>query len=298
MGMIFGPAGNSDSFYVQGYKSSVDAPGWLRAMGLGAYEYQCVRGVNIGEATAAAIGEAAARHNVALSIHAPYYINLASENPEHVVKSKRHLLQSVRAARWMGATRVVFHPGSAGRDRKAALDRAIKVLAEVVDEARSEELDDIFICPETLGKYSYLGLLDEVLAMCSVDERMFPAIDFGHIHAITRGSLTTKEAYAAVLDRCVEVLGEKRVRKIHIHFSPIEFTAAGERRHRTLRDEGFGPDFVPLAGLIIERGYSPILICESNGTQAEDARHYQEIYQRLRKAQSPNNYFLFPAISV
>ncbi|MFZ5897882.1 MAG: TIM barrel protein [Bacillota bacterium] len=281
MGMVFGPAGNSDLFYEQGYKSSVDAPGWLRAMGLGAYEYQCVRGVNVSEATAVAIGEAAARHNIALSIHAPYYINLASENPEQVVKSKRHLLSSVRAARWMGATRVVFHPGSVGSDRQAALERAIGVLAEVVDEVRAEGLDDIFICPETLGKYSYLGLLDEVLALCSVDERMFPAIDFGHIHAITQGSLTTKEAYAAVLDRCVEVLGEERVRRIHIHFSPIEFTAAGERRHRTLKDEGFGPDFSPLAELIIERGYSPVLICESNGTQAEDARRFQEIFESI-----------------
>ncbi len=279
--MLFGPAGNSASFYDQGYKSSVDAPRWIRELGLGAYEYQCVRGVHIGKRTAAKLGEEAVRHRIALSIHAPYYINLAGTDPGLLEKTKKHLLNSLRAARWMGAARVVFHPGSAGKDREAALERAKKVLTEIMERAAEENLDDIVLAPETLGKYSYLGLLDEVLELCKLSPDMIPTIDFGHIHAITQGSLNDRSAYAAVLDRVEEVIGIERARRLHIHFSPVEFTAAGERKHWSIKD-GYGPDFRPLAEELAERGYEFILICESNGTQAEDALTYQRIYREVR----------------
>lgn len=276
MGILFGPGGNSQSFY-EAHKSSLDAPQWIRKQGLGAYEYQCVRGVNIGEAMAVKLGEEAVRNGIALSIHAPYYINFATSDPALLVKTKKHLLNSLRAARWMGATRVVFHPGAAGPDRVAALERAKEGVAQVIDQAADENLDDIVLAPETLGKMSYLGLLDEVLELCTLSPTMLPTIDFGHIHAITQGSLTDRQAYAAVLDRVMERLGEERARRMHMHFSPVEFTAAGERKHWSIKD-GYGPDFWPLAEELAERGYAPILICESKGTQAEDALTYQQTY--------------------
>lgn len=281
MKAFFGPGGNSASFYAAGYKSSVDAPEWLRGLGLRAYEYQCVRGVNIGEQTARRLGEKASAHSIVLSIHAPYYINLASEDPNRIAKSKHHLLKSLRAARWMGATRVVFHLGSARNDRKQALARARTALAETLAEAAREGLDDILLAPETLGRYSLLGLLDEILELCRLGPSLIPCIDFGHLHAITNGALLDRAAYATVLDRVGNVLGEEVLRTLHIHFSPVEFNAKGERRHRTLSETGYGPEFTPLAELIVERGLTPTVICESNGTQAEDACAYRDIYHRL-----------------
>lgn len=280
MSIRFGAAGNAASFYEQGYKSSVDAPGWLRRLGLSAYEYQCVRGVHIGESTARVIGREAKAHDVALSIHAPYYINFGSERPEQIAKSKVHLLKSLQAAQWMGATRVVFHAGSAGKDRVGALARAKEALTEVLAEAASLGQKDIFICPETLGKPSGLGLLEEVLSLCTLDQQMMPTIDFGHLHAISQGKMTNRVAFGEVLDRVAAVIGDDRTHRLHIHFSPIEFTAAGERRHRSLKDEGFGPDFAPLAEEIVARGMAPVIICESNGTQAEDALTFQDIYNK------------------
>lgn len=282
----FGPAGNAKSFYEEGYKSSLDAPAWLRKAGLGAYEYQCVRGVNIGEKAARALGEKAAENDVALSIHAPYYINLASEDPEQVNKSKNHLLKALRAARWMGATRVVFHAGSVRGDRKEALKRARKALAQTLDEAAREGLGDILLAPETLGRYSYLGLLEEILDLCRVGPNLIPCVDFGHLHAITHGHFTDRAAYALVLDLVGEVLGEEVLRRLHIHFSPVEFGEKGERRHRTLAEAGYGPEFAPLAALLVERELTPIVICESNGTQAEDACVYREIYMKVKNSES------------
>lgn len=275
----FGPAGNPDSFYAAGFKSSLDMPGWLAQMGLNAYEYQCVRGVHIKEETARKLGEAAAKHGIALSIHGPYYISLATTDDSIREKTKKHFLDSLRAAQWMGAGVVVFHPsGSSGKDRAATLKRAGGYLVELLKIAEAEGLGDIKVAPETMGKPAQLGNLEEVLELCGLNSKIVPAIDFGHLHAAGSGALVSEEKFAEVLDRIEAVLGNEYVKNLHIHFSPIEYTRAGERKHRTTLDEGYGPNFTFLARQIKQREMSPTVICESSGRQAEDALVYRRIY--------------------
>nr|WP_027365446.1 TIM barrel protein [Desulfotruncus alcoholivorax] len=282
MQVRFGPAGNSDSFYAAGFKSSLDMPGWLAQMGLNAYEYQCVRGVHIKEETARKLGEAASRHGLALSIHGPYYISLATTDEGIKEKTKKHFLDSIRAARWMGAGVVVFHPGgSSGKDRAGNLKRAGDYLVELLKIAEAEGLGEVKVAPETMGKPSQLGNLEEVLELCTLNDKIIPAIDFGHLHAAGAGALGTEEKFAEVLDRIEEVLGKQSVKNLHIHFSPIEYTKAGERKHRTTLDDGYGPDFTFLARQIKKRGMSPTVICESSGRQAEDALVYRKIYEKV-----------------
>ncbi len=280
MNVRFGPAGNPDSFYREGYKTSLDMPRWLRDRGLNAYEYQCSRGVNIGEDTARRLGELAADNGIYLSIHAPYYINLAAAEPAAREKTRKYLVDSMLAARWMGAEVVVFHPGSAKEDRAAAMNRAKDLLWELIRQAGDQGLGDIYLAPETMGKRSLLGSLEEVLDLCSLDERIIPAIDFGHLHAAGGGQFDSKEAFAGVLDRVEAALGGDRPKRLHIHFSPVEFTVSGEKRHRTTRDKGYGPDFSCLAPLLAERRLEFTLICESDGLQAEDALYYRSIYEK------------------
>ncbi len=280
MRIRFGPAGNSDSFYKAGHKSSLDMPRWLREMGLNAYEYQCVRGVHIKEDTARKLGEEARKNDVALSIHAPYYINLASTDPGIIEKTRKHFMDSLRVARWMDARPVVFHPGGrGGKNRAEALKIARRRLAELLDIAESEGLGDIPVAPETMGKASQLGNLDEVLELCETGNNVVPAIDFGHLHAAGAGALVSEEHFAAILDRVEDALGPGALKKLHIHFSPVEFTAAGERRHRTMVEEGYGPDFTQLARQIVKREMTPTIICESSGRQAEDALIFKRIFQ-------------------
>ncbi len=281
----FGPGGNADSFYAEGRKSSLDAPVWLQAKGLNAYEYQCGRGVRIGEKTARQLGENARDAGVSLSLHAPYYINIASEDPEQVAKSKTHILKSMRAAAWLGASPVVFHSGSARGDRQKALLRAQVVLEEVLNDAAQEGLGNITLAPETLGRFGYLGLLPEVVALCQVAPQIVPCVDFGHIHALSKGSLVDTKAYAEVLDTVGEALGENAVKNLHIHFSPVEYDDKGEKRHLTLSEDNNGPNFEPLATLIVERNLTPTIICESRGTQVEDALVYKNVYLHLSQQQ-------------
>ncbi|MEW6696768.1 MAG: TIM barrel protein [Bacillota bacterium] len=284
MSAKFGSAGAPDAFYAQGFKSSLDMPAWLAEMGLTAYEYQCSRGVKIKEEMARQLGERARQHGVALSIHAPYYINLSTEEPDQKLKTKGYILDSLRAARWMGATTVVFHPGGGpGTDRRGTFERAKILFKEILRDAAEEGLEDILLAPETMGKINQIGSLDEILELCTLGEQVVPCVDFGHLNAVNQGSLKTKEDYARVLDRIADTLGKEVLTHLHAHFSPIEFTKAGEKKHWTLKESHlYGPDFTPLAELIWERAMQPVIICESAGTQAEDALVFKQIYENLK----------------
>ena len=281
MSAKFGPAGNAESFP---YKSSVDAPHWLSGLGLDAYEYQCGKGVKVGEETARKLGAAAAEHGVALSLHAPYFINLANPDPESLKKTTGYIIAACRAADWMGAARVVIHSGALmKRTRREAQDIALKSLREIVSAVDGEGLGHITLCPETMGKINQLGDLDEVLELCTVDERLIPCIDFGHLYARSLGAEDGAEAFARMLDRVEAALGPDRAARFHSHFSRIEFTLkGGEKCHRTFADHGgYGPDWPPLAAEVARRGWSPTFICESAGTQAEDALEMKRVYQEF-----------------
>lgn len=281
---LFGCGGNSDSFYAAGFKSSLNACEYLYGMGLSAYEYECTHGVRLSNAFCASLGKTARDFAISLSIHAPYYINLASEDETIRQKSILHILKTLHAAEQMGAERVVFHPGTPGNlQREQAMERAAELLEEIVHQAQREHLlNGVLLCPETMGKPGQLGTLGEILRLCEVADCVRPAVDFAHIHALTGGRLTSSREFERLLLKIAGRLGEEAVRLLHIHFSPIEFGRQGEVRHRTLLDKGFGPDFEFLAPLLVEYKLTPTIICESAGRQAEDAVIFQDIYNSMQ----------------
>ena len=279
MSAKFGPAGNAENFP---YKSSADAPRWLRELGLDCYEYQCGKGVHVGEATARKIGAAAAENGITLSLHAPYFINLANPDPEALRKTIGYITGACLVASRMGAGRVIIHSGALmKRTRRAAQDIALRSLREVIRACDDAGFGGLTLCPETMGKINQLGDLDEVLELCALDERLVPCVDFGHLYARSLGADDGAEAMERMLDRMEEVLGEERASRFHSHFSHIEFTPnGGEKCHRTFADDGgYGPDWVPLAAAVARRGWSPTFICESAGSQAEDALAMKRVYQ-------------------
>ena len=278
MSAIFGPAGNAESFP---YKSSADAPRWLAELGLDCYEYQCGKGVNVREETARNIGAAAVAAGIRLSLHAPYFINLANPDPESLQKTIGYITAACQAADWMGAGRVVIHSGALmKRTRREALDIALRSLKAVIAACDDAGYGHIALCPETMGKINQLGDLDEVLELCTLDERLVPCVDFGHLYARSLGELEGTAACASMLDRIREVLGEVRAGVFHSHFSKIQFTPnGGEKMHLTFAQDDFGPDPAPLMAEVARRGWSPTFICESAGTQAEDALTMKRLYQ-------------------
>ncbi|MBE6915126.1 MAG: endonuclease IV [Ruminococcaceae bacterium] len=282
MSTLFGVAGNSDSFHAAGHKSSVEAPKWLHDFGLDAYEYQCGKGVLIGVDTAREIGAKAKEYQICMSVHAPYFMNLANPDPERREKTAGYALKSCEAAQALGATRVVIHSGSLmKRTRSEALEIACETMKLVVDACDAAGYGEITLCPELMGGVNQLGSLEEVMELCKVDRRLVPCIDFGHYNARNNGILRVEEDFEAIFDVMEAHLGFDRVKRFHSHFSKIEFTEkSGEVRHLTFEDQMYGPDFVPLARVLVKRGYEPTIICESAGTQAEDALAMKQMYQK------------------
>lgn len=285
MTALFGPAGNSDSFAKMGFKSNLDAPEYVSKMGLDIYEYQCGRGVRVSESNAKVYKENAEKFGIITSLHAPYFISLSSVEEEKRLKSVDYILQSARAADMLGVDRIVVHSGSCSKiSREEALSLAKDTLKIARKALVENGLSHIYICPETMGKINQLGTLDEVLELCLVDESFIPCIDFGHLNARTFGGMNTKEQFENALNAVENKLGIDKLKCFHSHFSKIEFTEkGGEKKHLTFEDEIYGPNFEPLAELIAKKDLSPCFICESAGTQAEDALFMKNLYKDCKE---------------
>lgn len=277
--VLFGPAGCADSFYEMGYKGSLQVPEYIERIGLDTFEYQCGRGVNIGEEKARELGRLAADKNIVLSLHAPYYISMSGVDEEKRLNSINYIMQSARAVDFMGGNRIVVHTGSCGKlSREDALDLAKDTMTKALEALDSEGLGHVHICPETMGKINQLGTLEEVIALCELDERLIPCIDFGHLNARTGGQVNSKDAFREIIELIGNRLGEERMKNFHSHFSKIEYTVGGEKKHLTFEDTVFGPNFEPLMDLVCEYKLTPRFICESDGTQSEDALAMKQYY--------------------
>ena len=283
--MTFAPGGNSDSFGKRVFPR--DLPAYLREFGLNGYEIECGRGVNISAASRERLPKLAEANGIYLSLHAPYYISLSGESEETRLKSVAYILDSARAANAAGAKKIVIHSGSCAKmSREDALALAIDTLQKAQTALESENLAHIKMCPETMGKLNQLGTLEEVLAICAADglSRTLPCVDFGHLYARTLGECQGREKFAEILDKTEAAIGLSRAKKMHIHFSKIMYTAGGEKKHLTFADTEFDLDYRPLCELLKERGYTASVVCESAGTQAEDAAAMKKYYDEYTVA--------------
>ena len=280
--ITFGPGGNSDSFGKR--KFPEDLPEYLASMGLNGYEVECGRGVRISEKTYSLLPGLAAEHGIYLTLHTPYFISLSSEKEETRLKSVDYILESTRAAHKLGIRKMVVHSGSCSKmTRKAATELARDTLTRAQNALDAEGLSEIIICPETMGKINQLGTLSEVIELCGVDERFLPCVDFGHLNARTLGGIKSESDYADILDEIENKLGHERLKRFHVHFSKIMYTTGGEKMHLTFEDNEYGPQFEPLMEQFAKRGLEPSIVCESSGTQAEDAAQMKKYYEGIAK---------------
>ena len=275
----FGPSGNSESFYAAGYKHTEQSAKFVQERGLNCFEYSFGRGVRMSEEKAISIGEAFQEAGVEISVHAPYFINFANPDDEMAAKSYAYVLESAKMCKLMGGKRVVFHPaaqGKATREEAVALtEKRLEILREYL---YLNDLQDMIICPETMGKLAQIGTLEEIVRFCKIDEIYTPCVDFGHINAREQGSLKTAEDYQSRLAYMIEHLGFDRVNKMHVHFSKIMYSAKGEVKHLTFADEIYGPEFYPLAVALKRLNLQPYIVSEGDGTQTEEAMAMREIY--------------------
>ena len=262
----FGPSGNSASFYLMGYKHTEQAPEYLDKFNLDCFEYSFGRGIMLSADKAVKIGRAFAE----------------AEVKPQVKKSYGYVLDSAKYLKLLGGKRLVFHPAAQGKaSRGEAVSRTADRLKVLRDMIYENGLEDLMFCPETMGKLAQIGTLEEIVEFCKTDRVFTPAIDFGHINAREQGSLKTEEDYLSRLTYMAERLGREKMARLHIHFSKIEYTEKGEKRHLTFEDEKYGPEFLPLAKALKKLNLEPYIVCESAGTQDKDALEMKKIYFSL-----------------
>lgn len=258
----FGPAGKPTSF-----KGSIEkVPAFLAAIGLDALEYEAVRGVRIREEKARLLGVEAKKHDIILSMHAPYYINLASPDPSVVERSINRIIEAMIAAEWMGAYAVVIHTGfyKGNKSKKEALAKAIEAYKRVL-QGLPEWVKTPDISPEVMGKKTAIGDIDEVIEIClELGRRCRPTIDWAHLYARYQGNYVISEGdVLKVIESFENNLGKRSVDPLHTHFSKIEFGPGGEREHHTLSEEKFGPDWKVVCRAYLQTGINATIISES-----------------------------------
>ena len=285
----FGPAGVPPMFRLMG-ADLPDVPKLLREEGLDALEYEAVRWgpkPQISKELAEKLGVAAKANDVQLSLHGSYFINLSGKQ-DVVEASKRRLIASATAADWMGAYVMVFHTGFYGRfEKDFAFKTCLEALKEVSAEMRSLGLR-VKLGPETMGRKFQVGSLDEILTLNQEIENTQLVIDWAHLHALHQGTLKKTEDFRAIAEKVEERLGTEAMRSMHCHFSKIEFSAQGEKKHHTLDEDRFGPDFRMLAEVIADFHMHPTMICESPILDV-DARKMKETLKEVLENKTSKN---------
>lgn len=284
MSAKFGPGGNSEAFKLAGGKSSLQAPGFVKKIGLDAYEYEAGNGIVGSNEAFAALGVKAREHGIKMSFHTPYFISLSSTEKEKRDNSIEYIRRSAEVSDLLGAETMVVHCGSCAKiDRETAMSYSAETLT-----GAALMLEDygynVKLGIETMGKINQLGTLSEVLRLCKISKRFVPVVDFGHLNARDRGSLFTKDDFKRIFDEISETLGGEYADNLHCHFSKIMFTEMGEKKHLTFEDEIYGPRFEPLAEAIVSLGVSPTIICESAGTQSDDALYMKQVYEAYKNS--------------
>lgn len=270
----FGPAGKPIRY--TGFTELVCD--YIRDIGLDAYEYQATYGVHIKKQSALRLKDNSERNKVLVSMHAPYYINLSSNKDDVVHRSVQRLIQSARAAEWMGAYRIVFHPGFYTKYTPAeAMDRCQHAINDLMEQVASRGIKNYIFAPETTGKKSQLGSLEEIIEICQNNENFTPTVDFAHIYARSKGGIKNQDNYSQIFTKLEDELG---LNTLHSHFTRIEYTEKGERRHHTLLEKNYGPPLKPLLKEIIERGWDVTLICETP-LRDDDARLIKDLYGEM-----------------
>jgi deoxyribonuclease IV len=287
----FGPAGVPALFKILGAWIP-DVPRLLREENLDAFEYQAVRWGQKPQMKledAKRLGDEARKNDILLSMHGSYYVNLCGKK-EVVEASKKRLIACATAANWMGAYVVVFHTGFYGRlEKNYAFKTCVNALKDIVATMNRLGIQNVKLGPETMGRVYQVGSLNEVLTICEEVEQTHLVIDWSHMHARRQGRFRKVADFRAVAEEVERRLGTEAARTMHCHFSKIEYTDKGERRHHVLDEPRYGPDFEMLAEVIAEFKMRSVIICETPLLDV-DAIKMRETYKKIvgRQSRSPS----------
>ena len=257
---------------------SVGAVQQIAALGLSALELGWVQSVRVSPETCQAIRAAANEQHVAISVHAPYFINLNATDEEWP-NSRKRLMDAAYYGNLAGATDIIFHPGSYfGRSPAEVLPIAIQRLAGCAEELRQAG-NPVELRPETMGKVAMLGSLEDTLAMSQAIPGVLPCMDFAHLHARAgNGSQNSQAEWSRALEGYAAALGPEALKRLHVHLSGIEYNDKGERNHLPLKESDL--DLAGLFKALAAHGCTGRIVCESPAME-DDALYMRDLWQEL-----------------
>ncbi|MCD6390789.1 MAG: TIM barrel protein [Dehalococcoidia bacterium] len=274
-GLLFGTGGVPVSAQSRSTEAGIER---IAELGLGCMEVEFVQGVRMSPQVAVSVGELAARKNVVLTAHGPYFINLNAVEPQKVHMSKERILQTARTAALFGARSITFHAAFYLKSTPEETYATVKKHLQQVVNILQKEGNKVTISPEVTGKPSQFGTIEEILQLSSEIEGVLPCIDFSHWHART-GKANSYQEFLDILDQVERKLGRQALDNMHIHISGIAYGNKGEIKHLMLPDSDF--QYAELLKALKERKAKGVIICESVPYLEQDALLLQQTYREL-----------------
>lgn len=293
---FFGVAGFPPAFFESIYKKRRENIfEWLDSINLDWVELQNTYGVKMKDEQAYLYRRLAETYNIGISLHAPYYITLASADEEVIKRSKERILQCVALAMKIGAERIIFHPGHFPGNTKEDREAAIKKIVEGLNSIENQIPEGIYIYPETAGKRIQIGSVEEIINICSQVKFARPCIDVAHVHGFENGKLKSAESIIEILNLIEQKLGRKYLEETHFHMYPVEIDRNGEKRHKAFEDrienqqielfqENIEDRYYPLAEHFVQalkyKKVFPVVVCEARDSQDRGAKLMKEIFDK------------------
>lgn len=286
---LFGVAGFPPNFFCSEFgKRRENIFAWLSHIGLDWIELQNTYGVKMQDDQAKLYQELSKQYNIGISIHGPYYISLASQDRGVVSRSRDRILQCIHLASCLKSSRIIFHPGYFGgkteEDRQSGIKRITKELLEL----KGDIPKGMYLYPETAGKKSQLGSLNEIMQICDMVDFVRPCLDFAHIHGFEGGSLKTEQDISRIFEIVTNHFGKDYLQDLHVHMYPVDYDHNGEKKHKAFSDhvdnsgilsnEPYYPQASHFISALKQANISPVIICEARDTQDVGALLMKEFF--------------------
>lgn len=294
----FGVAGFPPNFFSSAFgKKRENVFAWLNSIELDWIELQNTYGVKMKPEQARLYKDLAEYYGIGVSLHGPYYISLASNNADVLKRSRERVLQCIQLAEEIHANRIIFHPGYGPGKTEEERRTGIHQIIRELNALKNDIPKGIYLYPETAGKTSQLGSLEEILEICESVDFARPCLDLAHIHGFERGCLWTADAIANVFELVKSIFGSDYLENVHIHMYPVDFDNNGEKKHKAFSDrienvqlsleaeavrDRYYPRPEDFVSTIKEFNISPVVVCEARDTQDEGARLMKKLYYDVK----------------
>lgn len=249
----------------------------LKELNLDGLEAEFVHGVRINTDSVNAVKEAV-KQGFTVTCHGPYYINLNAKETEKVDASVTRILDTARAAKAMDAYSITYHAAFyMGNDKQVVFDRVVKQ-TEFIMKTLQEENNNVWIRPETTGKATQWGDLEEIVKLSTMFDRVLPCVDFAHLHARSGGEYNTYDEFCRIFEFIGNELGDIALKNFHAHIAGIEYSSKGEKRHLILEESDM--NYKDLIKAFKKFDVKGVIVCESPNIEG-DAKLLKDFYNSL-----------------